>query len=198
MFPTSFETERLRFERFSSDNVDARELYDLVSRRSNTIATETEYLPWDPVRTVADAAERIKRYERQWESRERAEWLIRPKPNEDGAGSVAGSTGLLFRWDRNCALPAIWLREPYWGRGYAGERADALLRIAFEELDLGVVAIPVHGENERSRRAVETYVERHGGRYEGRLRNHAARSDGPADHHRFSIARHEYEANRQS
>jgi RimJ/RimL family protein N-acetyltransferase len=197
MFPSSFETERLRFERFCGANVDARELYDVCSRRSDTIEAETEFLPWEPLSTVADAAERIERYERQWEERERAEWLVRPKPGEDGAGELAGSAGLLFRWDRGCALPAIWLRERFWGRGYSGERADALLGIAFEDLDVGVVAVPVHGENERSRRAVERYVERHGGRYEGLLRNHAARAGGPADHHRFSVSRAEYEASRE-
>jgi RimJ/RimL family protein N-acetyltransferase len=76
------------------------------------------------------------------------------------------------------------------------ERADALLEIAFERLDFGVVAIPLHGENQKSYRAVEKYVQRHGGRYEGLLRNHAARYDGPADHHRFSIIREEYEASK--
>jgi len=198
MFPSSFETERLRFERFCGANVSARELYDLVSYRSDTIETEAEYLPWNPVRTVDDAAQRIEEYERQWADRERAEWLIRPKQGEDGADAIAGSAGLLFRWDRDSALPAIWLREPFWGRGYSGERADALLRIAFEELDIGVVAVPIHGENERSRRAVEKYVDRHGGRYEGLLRNHATRDDGPVNHYRSSISRAEYESRREN
>ncbi len=56
------------------------------------------------------------------------------------------------------------------------------------------MAIPLHAENDRSYRAVERYVERHGGRYEGRLRNHAGRYDGPTDHHRFSISQAEYRA----
>ncbi|RRJ29776.1 hypothetical protein EIK79_11845 [Halocatena pleomorpha] len=56
------------------------------------------------------------------------------------------------------------------------------------------MAIPLHADNENSYRAVETYVERCGGRYEGLLRNHAGRYDEPADHHRFSISQAEYDA----
>lgn len=59
-----------------------------------------------------------------------------------------------------------------------------------------MVAIPLHADNDNSYRAVEKYVERHGGRYEGLLRNHAGRYDAPADHHRFSISQSEYETHR--
>jgi RimJ/RimL family protein N-acetyltransferase len=70
--------------------------------------------------------------------------------------------------------------------------------VAFEELDVVVVGIPLHTQDERSYRAVEKDVERYGGRYEGRLRNHASRYDEPADHHRFSLSRDEYTENRES
>ncbi|GAB3030864.1 GNAT family N-acetyltransferase [Natronobiforma cellulositropha] len=192
MFPETLETDRLRFERCSRESIDPLEFYDLTSRRNPTIEAETRYLPWEPLETPADAAARLEGFERTWDERERAEWLLRPKAGEDGAGEVAGTATLLFEWNRDLAYPGIWLRKPFWGRGYSGERADALLEIAFERLDLEVVAIPLHRENEKSLRAVERYVERHGGRYEGLLRNHAVRADGPIDHHRFSIAREEY------
>lgn len=119
---------------------------------------------------------------------------MRPKPGEDGAGTFAGTAGLLCECEADFALLAVWLRKPFWGRGYSGERADALLELAFDDRAVGVVAIPVHGETETSYRAAGKYVERHGGRYEGVLRNHAGRYDAPADHHRFSISRAEYEA----
>jgi RimJ/RimL family protein N-acetyltransferase len=198
VFPDRLTTDRLRFERFSADAVAPRTLYEHVSQRNPTIEDETEYLPWNPAETVADAAQRIADYEQQWAERERAEWLLRPCAGEDGAGDIAGSAGLIFSWEKDLALLAVWLRKPFWGRGYSGERADALLRLAFDELDIGVVAIPLHAENERSYRAVEKYVDRYGGRYEGRLRNHAGRYDEPVDHHRFSISQEEYERNRES
>lgn len=194
MFPETFETDRLRFERLCRDTVDAFELYELTSHRNPTIAEETRYLPWNPTTTVKEAADRLDEFERQWADRERAEWVIIPKEGEDQAGEIAGTAGLLCQWKKDLGMPAIWLRKPFWGRGYSGERADALLEIAFDRLDFGMVAVPLHGDNEKSYRAVEKYVERHGGRYEGLLRNHAGRYDEPADHHRFSISHDEYAA----
>lgn len=70
------------------------------------------------------------------------------------------------------------------------------LELAFERLDLGMMAIPLHADNGNSYRAVKKYVVRHGGRYEGLLRNHTGRYDEPADHHRFSIGQAEYETHR--
>ena len=196
MFPERFTTDRLSFERLCHENVSPHEYADLVSYGNPTVELETEYLPWNPVYTVGEAADRIDQFERRWADRERAEWLVRPRDGEDGAGELAGQTGLILEWEKDLALLAIWLREPFWGRGYSGERADALLEVAFDDLDLGVVAVPLHADNDRSYRAVERYVERYGGRYEGLLRNHAGRYDEPADHHRFSISREEYERHR--
>jgi RimJ/RimL family protein N-acetyltransferase len=196
MFPETFETERLTYRRLCSETIGPLELYDLTSSRSSTAMEEFQYLPWDPAETVKEAADRLDAFEQKWDDRERADWLIVPKEGEEGAGEIVGRAGLICQWEQDLALPAIWLRKPFWGRGYSGERADALLEIAFERLDFGVVAIPLHGENQKSYRAVKKYVQRHGGRYEGLLRNHAARYDGPADHHRFSISREEYEASK--
>lgn len=192
MFPATFETDRLRFERYCRETISPLDLYELTSHHNPSIDEETRYLPWNPTESVKEAADRLDSFEQQWADRERAEWLITPKEGEDGAGEIAGSAGLICRWEQDLVMPAIWLRKPFWGRGYSGERADALLDIAFERLDVSVVAIPLHSENDKSYRAVEKYVQRHGGRYEGLLRNHAARYDEPVDHHRFSISQAEY------
>lgn len=189
MFPETFSTDRLSFERFRRENLSATELYRVVGTESESIEAETEYLPWEPVATVREAEKRIEAFEREWAERSRAEWVVR---DEDGEG-VLGSTGIICQWEKDLAVLAIWLRKEYWGRGYSGERADALLEIAFDRLDFDVVGIPLHSENRNSFRAVGKYVERHGGRYEGVLRNHAGRYDEPVDHHRFSISQREYE-----
>jgi ribosomal-protein-alanine N-acetyltransferase len=192
VFPEHLETDRLRLDRLCRDNVSARAYYDAFGARRDDVAEETRYLPWDPLESVGEAADRLDHFERQWEERERAEYLIRPKEGEQGAGEIAGTAGLICEWDKDLAMPAIWLRKPFWGRGYSGERADALLELAVDRLDFGVVAIPLHRDNEKSYSAVERYVERHGGRYEGLLRHHAGRYDEPVDHHRFSISQSEY------
>lgn len=193
MFPSVFETDRLRFERLCEENLSPREYYDFCKRGRSTIEAETRYVPWDPVQTVGEAAERLREFEAAWEHRERAEWLIKPKTGGNRVAAMAGTTGLICRWEQDLVTPALWLRKSYWGRGYSGERADALLHLAFDRLDAEVTAIVVHSENRKSYRAVGKYVERHGGRYEGVLRNHGGRYDAPVDHHRFSISRAEYE-----
>lgn len=196
VFPETFETDRLRFEQLCRANVPVSDFYDLVGPSNPHVEDELEYIPRDPVASMGSAAERLQTFERQWDDRERAEYAVRPRPGEDGAGALAGTAGLIFDWERRLAKPAIRLRERFWGRGYSGERADALLELAFERFDLDCVAIPVHAGNERSKRAVERYVERHGGRYEGLLRYDAVRSEGPVDRHRFTITADEYEASK--
>jgi hypothetical protein len=62
---------------------------------------------------------------------------------------------------------------------------------AFRTADELVVAAHVDG-NEKSRRAIEKYVERYNGQYEGLLRNWLPLTDTVADVHRFTISREEY------
>lgn len=193
MFPPKFETDQLQFERLCRDNISPREYYEACSADRSTVDDETQYLPWDPVQTIGEAASRLKNFETSWDEGERAEWLIQPKSEARQSESVAGTTGVICRWEQDLAVPAIWLRKSYWGNGYSGERADALLKIIFDRLDMDMTAILLHSENRKSYRAVGKYVERHGGRYEGVLRNHGGRYDEPIDHHRFTISQAEYQ-----
>lgn len=141
---------------------------------------------------MGEAADRLARFEEAWADRERAEYAVRPRTGED-AGDLAGSAGLVLDWDRRVARPAINLRRRFWGRGYAGERARALVAMAFDRLAVEVVEVPVAVGNERSRRAVEHYVRRLGGEYLGVFRNDGVRSGGPVDRHRFAITRDQYD-----
>lgn len=63
-----------------------------------------------------------------------------------------------------------------------------MIELAFERLDLDLIAIPVQDGNDRSRAAVERYVEGYGGQYDGIIRNSTRRPDGEIiDHHRYTI-----------
>lgn len=61
-----------------------------------------------------------------------------------------------------------WTGRPHWGRGYATEAADALLRWAFDTLDLHRVHAAHLGRNPASGKVLRKI----GMRYEGRLRSH--------------------------
>ncbi len=191
MFPERIETDRLCLERISHDSVGVFELHELYADGDDA---EELFEYWDssPHETVKETSDYLDEAERLWDEGEGAKYVIRPKDGEDGAGLVAGTTGLYPHWERRFANLGILLERRFWGRGYAGERADAVLSVAFDRLELDlVVAAHVDG-NEKSRRAIEKYVERYGGRYEGLLRNWVALPDTVADGHRYTISREEY------
>jgi len=194
LFPETLSTDRLALERLGHDTVDVFEYHRYCSRQEPGIEEVTRYLPWEPYETVKRTRDRIDELEDEWAAGSRAEYVIRPEAGADGAGEIAGSAGLLVDWETRTARPAIWLRKRFWGRGYSGERAAVLMEVAFERLGLDLVAVPVQDGNERSRRAVEKYVEAHGGQYDGLIRNSTVRPDGTVvDHHRYTVTAAQFE-----
>lgn len=193
MFPTEITTDRLRLERLDRA-VDVHELYAVCS--DPEMSRVTEHMPWSPHGTPKETAEFLTGQAEAWEADETATYALHPRTGEDGAGDLAGVGSLDVDWDRRLGTLGVWLRPRFWGRGYSGERAAALLDLAFEVLDLEVVAVSHVPENERSERAIERYVEAHGGRRVGRLRNHVPHLDGAWDAVRYSVSATEYEAAR--
>lgn len=190
MFPAAIETERLRLERLDREHVDPFEVYEVSS--GSDMNEVWRYTPFDPHETVHEAAEYVDEAVERWESAESADYAIRPREGEDGAGEFVGSGFLNTEWDRRTGRLGIWLAKPFWGRGYSEERAAALLALAFARLDLQMVAVTHNVDNEKSRRAVEKYVDRFGGRREGVLRNFVAYGEGVSDEVRYSISREEW------
>ena len=194
LIPETVETDRLRLEVVRSETVDTLEFYDVCSSDPD-IEEITEYLTWDPHETPQDTLEYLERATERYESNEGASYLIRPREDEDGAGEIAGAGGFGIDWDRRTMTLGVWLRKRFWGRGYSGERAAAFVELAFDRLDLELVAVAAHVDNDRSNRAIEKYVEAYGGRREGRFRNHVVLNDEPVDCYRYSISRDEWAAN---
>lgn len=176
LFPPSVDTERLRLERLTDDRLF--ELYEHANEDAPRIEAVTEYLHWDPHRSPGETREFVDGCETAWEAGERATWVIVPREDEPLAGELAGLTGLGVDWDRRVATLGCWLRPSVWGQGYSGERAHALMAVAFDRLDLDVVAVTHVPENEQSGRAIEKYIDTAGGRREGYVRNGIAFADG--------------------
>ena len=196
LFPDRIETERLILEPLST--VDVHRFYEICAK-DDGIEEVTEYMPWSPHETPKETAEHLEDSADNWTDNEHAGYVIRPREGEDGAGEIAGDTALHVDWDRRLGIMGLWLRKRFWGRGYSGERAAALLAVAFDELDLEVVAVSHMVGNENSRKAIERYVEAHGGTHEGLLRNYVTEDlerGGGADAHRYTITAEEFESNR--
>lgn len=207
MFPEVLESERLRFGRLSRERVDVLELYDLFGR--NPDAEELlEYVDFGPHRTVKETYDFVRRAEQEWEDGEGAKYVVRvvgsgdrdESEDRDGSGdpdgTMAGFTGIYPDWERRFATLGIVLDKAHWGRGYSAERAELFVELAFERLDLELVAVKYIDGNAKSKRAVEKYVETFGGQYDGRLRNWIAVDGDVVDCHRYSIRRDQYEASR--
>lgn len=191
LFREQFETDRLVLERLCHETVDAFALYD---RFGNGAAAEEvfEHVPQDPYSTVKTAHDRIDDAEQYWDDTERADYAVRPNTGEDGAGELAGIATLNCEWERRTGVLGLVLAKPFWGRGYAGERAAALLDYAFDRLDLELVSAGYNAGNDKSRRAIERYMTAHGGQYDGVIRNCVPMGDEIADLHRYSVTQDDY------
>ncbi|MFC7079704.1 GNAT family N-acetyltransferase [Halorussus caseinilyticus] len=192
MFPERIQTDRLVLEPLTPEYVDVLAFYGHTSHRNPDIEEITEYLSWDPHETPKETLDFLESREEARAAGEDAGYVVRPAEGEDGAGEIAGAAGLHPDWERRTATLGTWLRKPFWGRGYSGERAAVLMEVAFERLDLEVVAVTHQVDNEKSERAIRKYVERFGGQHEGLLRNAGLAPDGPVDVRRYSVTREQW------
>jgi len=191
LFPTEMESDRLRYEHVSPETLDPLELYDHVREGAPHIDEITRYVTWDPYGHPKEAVDWIEQCGDNFERQASATYAIRPTEG-DTAGEFAGFAGIHPDWDRRVASLGTWLCKPFWGRGYSGERAARMLELAFDRLDLDLVAVSHDPENTNSRRAIERYVDRFGGRREGRIRNDIIIDGEPRDSIRYSISREEW------
>jgi len=191
MFPEHVETASLELRQLCTSEVDVFELYDLFAAGSDGVEEVFESVPQEPYDTVRDASERLEKAESRWADGEQAQYGVY------AGGDLAGYAGLFPEWERQSARIGFILGREFWGNGYAGEIAMALTEVAFDRLDLAVVAIGYEQGNERSERAVEKFVDRVGGQYEGTLRNWTPLGEEVADHHRYSVTREEFEDARE-
>ena len=195
LFPVEMESERLRYERLHPDDFDPFELYHHVREGAPAIDEITTYVPWDPHGHPKETLDWVAAQGEAFDAGEEAIYVIRPNDG-DRAGELAGLARLDPDWDRRLAILGVWFRKPFWGRGYSSERAGRMLELAFERLDLEVVAVTHDPENENSRRAIESYVDRFGGRKEGVIRNDIVIDGEPRDSVRYSVSREEWAENR--
>nr|WP_255191081.1 GNAT family protein [Natronobeatus ordinarius] len=191
LFPERIETDRLRLEALGPDAVDVLEFYEICSS-DPAIEAITEYVTWDPHATPKETLEYLEGAAERREANEGASYLIRPREGEDGAGEIAGDAGVGVDWEKRTMGLGVWLRKRFWGRGYSGERAAALMNLAFEQLDLELVVADAHVDNERSNRAIERYTEAHGGGQDGLLRNWHVFDGEPVDCYRYSVSKEEW------
>ncbi|MFH5799398.1 GNAT family N-acetyltransferase [Haladaptatus sp. CMAA 1911] len=190
LFPERIETERLVLEQLRPENVTARELHDPFS--DPEAEGVFEHVPQSPYRSLKKPYDRIRNADERWRDGSAAQYVIRPRDGETNAGELAGEASLFPEWEKRSARLGLILAKRFWGRGYSGERAGALLELAFDRLDLELVTVGHNAGNEKSRRAIEKYVETYGGQHDCLLRNWVPMDAEIADMHRYTITREQY------
>jgi len=206
VFPETMRTPRLRYERVD-DAVDAFERYELTRASRDARERETAYVTTSPDPHPKAASDELDRFGSAFEDGERATWAIFLRPGEpdadgdpvepseaprasDGRADGVRKTGdrvhvgvanLDCLWENRRVHTGVTLYKPYWGRGYASERATALLTLAFERLDIEVASVAHFEGNENSKRQIEKWVRRFGGTEDGFFRNWVPRDGGDSE-----------------
>ncbi|WP_416840674.1 GNAT family N-acetyltransferase [Haloferax sp. DFSO52] len=190
LFPDVVETERLRLVAALPENIDTFDAYEFCSQPF--MDEVTRFQTWSRHETPKTTTDFLDRCASEWNDAESAQFFIVPREGEDGAGELAGFGGIYTEWDRRIATLGVWLQPKFWGRGYSGERASALVALAFDVLDLELVVVEHAVANENSQRAIEKYMEALGGRRDGRKPNHLPTDDEIADVYVYSVSRDEW------
>jgi len=138
--PETFETDRLLFKPATPEHVDVHELYHILSADQG-IGYVTEWVVWQPHTDLEQTMDLLGEYKQKWESRDRVTYVMYTKASEQDGGEIAGTTNIRIDWDQRRGRIGVWFRKKYWGRGHSGERAGALLELAFRVLDLDIVVV---------------------------------------------------------
>lgn len=175
--PHRIETDRLGLHRAHPDNVDVDRLHALFA---DADADVFALCGWDGHADESETEAYLDRRTAEWNAGRRFEYVVEAD-GEDG----------------HCEF-GLWLRRDHWNRGFAGEQADATVHASFEHLDAPYVVVGCLPGNDRSRRAIEGFIERYGGAYYGSpptTSRQRRASDGPGvvPHHEWVVTREQYE-----
>lgn len=132
------------------------------------------------------------------------EWLKSIEPKwADGSAAVfaitlpatheiVGTIGLVITPEHRHAEMGYIIARPHWGNGYVTEAAAAVLRFAFETLNLNRIFAHHMTHNPAS----GTVMRKIGMRYEGTMRGHVIKWGEVRDIAFYGITREEYDAKR--
>jgi RimJ/RimL family protein N-acetyltransferase len=104
-------------------------------------------------------------------------------------GRQIGGVGLRLDEQHHHAELGYWLGVPYWGKGYATEAAQEMLRYGFEDLGLHRIFASHFKHNTNSGRILRKL----GMRHEGCQREHLRKWDQFVDSELYGILRQEWE-----
>lgn len=123
--PKTLKTERLVLRRVYTTDID---LYEATSDRE-----VVKYECWEPHKDVTQLMQYINSVFDRYEKGECTEWTIETVDTEEAIGMI--SIHDVNTLHRHGEL-GFWLSKKHWGKGYAAEAAQIVIKYAFKELGL--------------------------------------------------------------
>ncbi|MDZ4698307.1 MAG: GNAT family N-acetyltransferase [Rhodothermales bacterium] len=171
-------TERLTLRSFRAN--DASRLQRLAG---NEAVARTTFLPYPYNEGQAESW--IRHQEEDYLAGRLTNFAIELRASQE----LIGSIGLMLEPAYRHAQLGYWLGEPYWGRGYGTEAAEAVVAHGFQHLDLHRIFAAHFSNNPASGRILIKV----GMRHEGRQREHYLRFNVFEDAEIYGILRREFE-----
>jgi RimJ/RimL family protein N-acetyltransferase len=119
--PETIETERLVLRRPRSS--DAKAVFD----RYAADQAVTRYLSWPRHRSLADTLAFVAWSDEEWQRWPSGPYLVLAR--QDKPGELLGSTGLAYKSAGRAVTGYVFARDA-WGKGFATEALDAMVRLA--------------------------------------------------------------------
>jgi RimJ/RimL family protein N-acetyltransferase len=176
----SLDSQRLRLRAF--DVADAADVRRLAGDRAIADTTLNVPHPYEP----GMAEEWIESHEGLFTERKAVICAITLRHS----GELIGAIGLTLHPESRRAELGYWVGRAFWRNGYATEAACALMRWAFETLDVDRIYATHLTRNPASGRVMEKL----GMRREGVLRRHVRKWDQGEDIAIWGVLREEFES----
>ena len=176
------ETERLRLVEPGEQHIDS--IVDVMN--DPEIYANTLTIPYPYTRDDAVAA--IERFQTM---RINDEGMVRFIVTKD-SDALVGSVGFEFKDDRQRAELGYAIGRAWWGRGYATEAAEGVVRHAFEDRGLPLVTAHAMLHNPASSRVLEKL----GFEYAGVICGACHKEDKDIDAHGYTMSREQWKERR--
>jgi ribosomal-protein-alanine N-acetyltransferase len=189
VFPNKIVTERMILEAIDHNNCNTRDIYDIYSSVSEK---ESQYVTFTSYESRIEAKQFIDNAVERFNEGDGANYIINI-PEKQYEKPFIRTTSFDPSWDKSIAESGVFLFKEFWGNGYSTERGEAMIELAFNEMDFDYWISKCDPQNKGSIGAIENYVVDNGGEKVGVLPNWVVLDEEYTDILYFKLAREDYE-----
>ncbi len=162
-YPERIETERLTLQRVSLEDYSIDEVFEFMSSEGVEKAFET--YPYETPNSIEEARKYLEKREYDNEREENSMYLVKLEDSEDPFIGLEG----IKKKEGDIAEIGFWISADYWGNAYSPEASEAILELLLGEKDFEKVEVQTRKSNEKAQRAIEKFIQPHGGKKVGEI-----------------------------